>query len=345
MNHEKLLSGNLCNRRALLVALAAVTGLRAQGTLADGPTTMGVATDSVPSRRGITTLDFIDLAHSWGMGGVQCALNPLDAATARKVRERLDALGLFLVLSVSINDTERFRQTVALAKEAGASVLRVASGGRRYEDFKILAEREEHVRAVHQRLQAALPVAEQARITIGLENHKDFTVDEQVALYKRYSSEFLGACLDTGNNMSLLEDPTETISQLAPYAVTTHLKDATLEEYDDGFLLGDIPLGEGMINLPWVMATLRQHRPSAPIVLECITRSPLRIPCLTDGYWATFPERRAVDLARMLRLVRANPPRRQLSVPPGFSAEDLRALETENVASSVRYARDVLRLV
>ncbi len=335
------------SRRAVMAGLASIPAAM-QGSAAPAAakrTSMGIATDSTPSRRGVSTLDFIDLCSQWGMGGVQCPLLPLDAETARKVRERLEALGLFLVISVSINDTERFRQTALLGKEAGASALRVASGGRRYEDFDTLAQRQDHVAAVRQRLRAAIPIAEQAKVAIGLENHKDFTADEQVALYQEYSSAYFGCCVDTGNNMSLLEDPMATIEKLSPWAVTAHLKDATLEDHPEGFLLGDIPLGEGMVNLPRTLQLLRQRSASLPIVLECITRNPLKIPCLTEKYWATFPDRKALDLARMLRLVRANKPQRQLQVPAGISPEELRRIETDNIERSVAYARDRLGMV
>jgi len=341
MSHRKTSQDAALTRRLMLASLAA-TPLTAATTRR---TAMGVATDSTPSRRGVATLDFIDLCHQWGMGGVQCPLIPLDADTARKVRAKLESLNLFLVVSVSINDTERFRQTATLAAAAGASVLRVPSGGRRYEEFNTLAERQAHVAAVHQRLRAAIPLAEQLKLPIGLENHKDFTIDEQVQLYKDYSTSYFGACVDTGNNMALLDDPMETVEKLAPYAVTAHLKDATLEEYEEGFLLGDIPLGEGMMDLPLVVRLLHQHRPALPILLECITRSPLKIPCLTDKYWATFPDRGGLHLARMLRLVRANKPNRQLAVRPGIPADELRRLETDSIERSIAYARDKLSLV
>lgn len=346
MMRPPIAAGAALSRRSALAAVAvAAMASNAEAAAPPKRTTLGIATDSTPSRRGITTLDFMELCAQWGMGGVQCPLLPLDAETARKVRARLEELGLFFVASVSINDAERFRQTATLLKEAGASVIRVASGGRRYEDFRTLAQRQDHVAAVRQRLRAAIPIAEELKIAIGLENHKDFTADEQVALYQEYSSPFLGCCVDTGNNMALLEDPMEVIEKLAPWAVTAHLKDATLEAYDEGFLLGDIPLGEGMINLPRTLALLRQRSAALPIVLECITRNPLKIPCFTDAYWATFPGRQAIELARMMRLVNANKPRRQLNIRPGISVEDLRAIEMDNIERSVAYARDQLRMV
>ena len=58
-------------------------------------------------------------------------------------------------------------------------------------------------------------------------------------------------------------------------------------EYDEGFLLAEVPLGEGFLDLPKMIALLREARPDIRFNLEMITRDPLRIPCLTDQYWAT----------------------------------------------------------
>jgi sugar phosphate isomerase/epimerase len=334
---------HLSRRAALATGLAVAASTMAQ--TARPKTSLGIANDSVPSRRGIPTLDFVNLVAEFGMGGAQVPLTTVDAAYARQVREQLEKTGLFFVLNASFNDTERFRQLVSLAKEAGAVGVRVASGGRRYEDFVTLAERKAHVDRVLERIRAAVPIAEAAKLPIALENHKDFTLEEQVKLHKQYSSEYFGACVDTGNNLAVLDDPYEVVEQLAPFAVTAHLKDATLEEYEEGFLLGDIPLGEGFLDLKRIVAALRKHNPKLPLLLECITRNPLKIPCLTDKYWATFPERNGILLARALRLVRANKPKWQISMPAKPAPELLRQLETKHVETSIACARNQLGLV
>ncbi len=95
----------------------------------------------------------------------------------------------------------------------------------------------------------ALPIVERHQIPLGLENHKDWRVDEQVALLERYSSEYLGVSLDTGNNLSVLDDPMETVEKLAPYTVNVHFKDMAGEETETGFLLSEVPLGEGFLDM------------------------------------------------------------------------------------------------
>jgi len=90
------------------------------------------------------------------------------------------------------------------------------------------------------------------------------------------------------NSIALLEDPLEVIETYAPWAFSTHMKDVTVSEYEDGLLLGEVPLGEGILDLKKITALLRQARPEIHLNLEMITRDPLKVPCLTPKFWATF---------------------------------------------------------
>ena len=60
--------------------------------------------------------------------------------------------------------------------------------------------------------------------------------------------------------------------------------------YRDGFLLSEVPIGDGFLNIPEIVAIVRKQRPSTRLLLEMITRDPLEVPVFTDKYWATFPE-------------------------------------------------------
>ncbi len=156
-------------------------------------------------------------------------------------------------------------------------------------------------------------------------------------------SEYIGACVDTGNSFALLDDPYATVEALAPFAFTVHLKDQAVREYDDGFLLGDIPLGQGCFDLRRMVAALRRANKNVRFLLELITRDALRVPCLTDAYWTTMPNAPASDWARALRLVRRHAAKelQQVSTLPN---ERQVALEDANIAQSLRYAREHLEL-
>ena len=182
-------------------------------------------------------------------------------------------------------------------------------------------------------------------IRLAVENHKDWRADELIAVLKRVGNDHVGVCLDTGNSIALLEDPMEVVEALAPRAFTTHFKDMGLEEYREGFLLAEVPLGTGVLDLPRVVRVVRAARPEIRLNLEMITRDPLKVPCLTEGYWATFPDLPgAAPRPRSLARPRPSAERSLCRASARcLATEQLRA-EDENVRRCLAFARDQLGL-
>src|SRR6185503_1876690 len=102
----------------------------------------------------------------------------------------------------------------------------------------------------------AEPVLKKHRLRLAIENHKDWRVSELLDILKRLSSEWVGVCVDTGNSLALLEEPMAVIQGLAPFAFSCHLKDMGVQEYEEGFLLSEVPLGEGFLDLKKMIALL-----------------------------------------------------------------------------------------
>jgi sugar phosphate isomerase/epimerase len=201
-------------------------------------------------------------------------------------------------------DMSRFLDTVEAAKRVGALCIRSAClSGRRYETFSTLEEWRKFVADSRASIARAVAIVDKHRMPLALENHKDWTLEEMVTLLKSYSSPYLGVCLDTGNNIALLDNPMEVVSQLAPYAISTHIKDMGVSLYRDGFLLAEVAIGDGFLNIPEIVGIIRKARPKTRLTLEMITRDPLQVPAFTDKYWATFPERSGLYLARAMRMV------------------------------------------
>jgi sugar phosphate isomerase/epimerase len=155
---------------------------------------------------------------------------------------------------------------------------------------------------------------------------------------KKLESEFVGVCLDTGNNNALLDDPLETARALAPWTLTVHLKDMGVEESADGFLLSEVPLGQGRLDLKAVVGAVRKANPKARFNLEMITRDPLSIPCLTEKYWATLERVPGRDLARMLAWVRAGVRKEPLPRISKLPVEDRLKAEDRHVRESFEFA-------
>ena len=185
-------------------------------------------------------IDLLEHAHQLGAGGIQVVMNDWTTDFARSVRDRREKLGLYLEGSVGMpkkpDDVAHFEQNVIRAKEAGANVLRtVCSGGRRYE----ILHTADGFRAMQKNaltsMQLAEPVLKKHKVKVGVENHKDWRSDEHVAMLKQIGSEWVGATVDFGNNMSLLEDSLTVVTNLAPYAVSTHVKDMALRSMPMAF--------------------------------------------------------------------------------------------------------------
>ena len=254
-------------------------------------------------------VDLMEHCHRIGAGGVQVVVKDWTADFARKVRDRREKLGLYLEGSIALprkaEDVPAFEAEVKNAREAGAQILRtVCAGGRRYETFKSAAEFEAFKEQAKASLQLAEPVLRKHKVKLAVENHKDWRAFELATLLKDLSTESIGVTLDFGNSIALLEDPMEVVRTLVPFVLSTHVKDMAVEEYPDGFRLSEVPLGQGMLDLPQIVALCRKQNPNVTFSLEMITRDPLEIPCLKPEYWATFGEVTGADLARTLRLVR-----------------------------------------
>jgi 3-oxoisoapionate decarboxylase len=359
MKNDRLEAYPMLTRRAALGAVAATMGSVVVATEAQQRSRLGLVAFNCAIRRRwmqqqdpkvdlFEPLTFLKHCRDVGAGGMQVSLDVLDAARVKALRDF--AAEHSLCIDGIVNppkdeaDLARFEAEIRTASEVGVQAVRtVVMPGRRYEQFKSLAEvREAEAKAVKM-LELAAPIVTKHRVRLAVENHKDQRIDERLALYKHLSCEFIGATVDTGNSFALLDDPYGAIEELAPYAFSVHFKDQALREYEHGFLLADIPLGQGSFDMHRVAAILRRAKPDIRMMLELITRDPLKVPCLSEKFWATMPQVSGDDLARTLRFVREHPAK-SLQEVGSLSLEKQVELEDANIAASVKYAREELAL-
>jgi sugar phosphate isomerase/epimerase len=293
-------------------------------------------------------LTFLEHCHQIGAGGVQIGLGIRAPEYLANLRKKAEAHGMDLEGTIRLpkdsTDCERFTAEVRCVREAGIKVVRtVLLGGRRYEQFTSSDDFRRACLQAEQSLKLAEPIIAKHDLLLAIENHKDYRAGELMDLLQRLGSRHVGACVDTGNSIALLEEPMEVVRTLAPRAFTVHLKDMAVAECDDGFLLAEVPLGEGFLDLPKMIALLREARPEIRFNLEMITRDPLRVPCLTEQYWATATAS-GRDLARTLSRVYKHKPAQPLPRIRGRNSKDQIAIEEENVRKSLAYAGERLKL-
>jgi len=354
------------NRREILFSIASglatavlSAGTRALGSTRPKKTQLGIADFSYHIRLAAERsgrikgqlddpLNFLDHCHRVGAGGVQMNMGIRDEAYTAALRRNAERYGMFIEGSAGLpgspSDVERFEKMLRTAKQAGAKVVRIHIGGRRYEQF----DKAEQFKAFAERslasLQLAEPVAERHNVRLAIENHKDFRIPDMLAMLQRPSSEYVGVCVDTGNSFALLEDPMEVVEAYAPWSFAVHLKDMAVAEYENGFLLADVPLGEGLLDLSRMVQILRKAKPEIQFGLEMATRDPLKVPCLTKNYWATFAELPGSDLARALRYVRANASPELLPKVSHLPLDEQVELEEHNIKKCLAFASEHLNL-
>lgn len=257
---------------------------------------------------------YIEYCRSLGAGGVQMGLGGVDP---RRIRQRLEDLDMWIEGSIrppsTLDEgTEEFEQQLKDFKTAGANVVRYVSrmprpgNGRRYATFTSRDATEAWLAEANEIVMRCLPVAERVGVKIALENHKDRSADELVEVLSKASSEYLGALVDPGNNISFVEKPEYTCSQLAPYVLMASMKEMGVAPYEEGLLLSEVPIGQGATDQLALWNILTSRNKDLKFAVEMIARNPLEVPCLTEEYWAVMPERSASELAGFMQWVREN---------------------------------------
>lgn len=349
-------------RREFVGAAAATLAFPALGADAAGtaaPGRLGIAYTSCAVRMrqerklagggpALPAQEFFELCHSFGAAGCQMDIAQLpsrEAGELKSLRRWLDEHGMFLELSISgklLEDRDAYASAAGAAQKLGVTCLRLALDGRRYEQYKSRAGWVDFSERSRRSLLEAAPMLDRHRLRVGIENHKDWLLDELADLLRKVSSPYLGACVDFGNNLALLEDSLELAEALAPFAVTTHVKDMAVEADERGFVLSEVPLGQGLLPLAAIIERLRRAQPDIHFCLEMITRDPLVVPCLDDKYWAT---RERLSRQRVEAFRRGLLERPCLRPLPRITQLDERAqlaIEDENIRRSFAYYHDSL---
>ncbi len=154
-------------------------------------------------------------------------------------------------------------------------------------------------------------------VKIALENHADMQARELKTLVEEAGPKFVGVCLDSGNPVWVVEDPYLSLETLAPYVVTTHLRDSVLFETPRGAAFQWVNLGDGCLDAPRFVAELHRLCPGVPVHLETISgREPTELPYLERVFWRAFPKTPAWEFARFLELVRSGVSRAEAAVRP-----------------------------
>lgn len=201
----------------------------------------------------------LDWMAEQGFAGVQLNINgpqgrflgadPADAAHVARVRRHLAGLGFFAEIGGGhATDAPLVARQLELAAAVGADVLRTVIG---FHDS--IGQTIAQTRAA---MEQVLPLARRLGVRIAIENHEDVTAAELRQLLDALDDPFVGACLDTGNDLVVYGDPLEAARVLAPRAISTHIKDQKLVRVAGTVYSAGVPLGRGDIDLPAILPVI-----------------------------------------------------------------------------------------
>jgi 3-oxoisoapionate decarboxylase len=132
--------------------------------------------------------------------------------------------------------------------------MRICAGGRRTRP----SDWETHRRNVLPLLEEATTYASSLGLELAIENHADLLAAELAELITTIDDPALGVCLDTANNLRMLEDVDRAIEILAPFAKAVHLKDVQAYRGDPKTFAfwPSVPVGRGLIDVPRTLRVL-----------------------------------------------------------------------------------------
>jgi sugar phosphate isomerase/epimerase len=169
---------------------------------------------------------------------------------------------------------------------------------------------ERHIDQVLQVLRRIRSRVVDAGVKIALENHSgDMQARELKMLVETVGTDFVGVCIDSGNASWAIEDPHLTLETLAPYVLTSHMRDSAVWNTPAGVVAQWTRMGEGNVDIARYVRTYIERCPGRAVSLELIMHRQRTFDYHDDEFWAAYPAMPAREFARFLTRAEKGEPR------------------------------------
>jgi sugar phosphate isomerase/epimerase len=195
-------------------------------------------------------------------------------------------------------------------------------------------------------LQSQRGFAKDLGVKVAVENHAgDLQASELVQLIEAAGKDFVGANFDSGNACWTLEDPLASLEQLAPYVLTTSLRDSMIWESANGVTVQWTAMGDGCVDLNAFFDVFEKRCPGVAVNIETISGFPREFPIWKPDFWQVFPKMSAADLARFLALAKRGKAMEPFKAPANVSKDQAQQdYQREQVERSISYCKESLGL-
>lgn len=181
-----------------------------------------------------------------------------------------------------------------------------------------------------------------AGLKVAIENHAgDMQARELKMLIEGAGKEFVGACFDSGNPCWTLEDPHLTLETLAPYILTSHIRDSYLWNTNEGTAVRWVRMGEGNVDIGSLLKRFLELCPGKAMSLEVIVTGARIYPWRKPEFWDGYRTVKASEFSRFLDIAskgQSQPPQ------PNVAKEQVAQVEREDFEASMRWTRDFLKV-
>jgi sugar phosphate isomerase/epimerase len=277
----------------------------------------------------------------------------LDPTNLRSIREYAAKAGIEIEIGMtSICPTSKMFNAAAGTAEAqlgamidaavivGSRIVRCVLGS---SADRLPGPIERHIESMVRVLRNVRSKAVDAHIRIAIENHAgDMQARELKTLIEQAGPDFTGVCIDSGNPLWTIEDPHLTLETLAPYVLTSHLRDSAVWRVPEGAAVSWVRMGEGNVEIDGYVRKYAALAPGRALSIESIVTAPRIFPFRDPKFWDAYRTTPAWEFARFLEIADRGKPHPPDPRPP--DAESNRRKEREDFDASLSYLKKLLAL-
>lgn len=343
-------------RRTLLVLGSSAL---ARSALAQTPPPVKLGIDLFSIRdSGWTPFEYLDYCAKHGAKVVHFSeirfIGNLEPGHLTKVRSHAEKLGIEIELgmrsicpsSTSFDASQgpadlQLERMVTAAKTVGSKIVRAFLGTAA--DRGANGPIEKHIENTVKVLRNTRSRITDAGLKVAIENHAgDMQARELKTLVEEAGKDFTGVCLDSGNPLWTIEDPHLTLETLAPYTLTSHVRDTAVWRIPEGAAVAWTRLGEGNVDIAGYVRKFLALCPGKALTLEIIVTGPRKFPYLDPKFWDAYRRTPAWEFSRFVALAEkgkerpANPP-----VPKPQVAQ----VQREDLEASLGWVKQLLAMM
>jgi len=304
-----------------------------------------------------TPFQYLDFAARWKVQVVHFSeirfIGNLQDDHLRKVRDHAARVGVGIELGMKSicpsskmfdpsqgTAEEQLTRMIRAATVVGSPIVRavLGSSGDRNGPIPI----EGHIEKTIQVLKAVRSRVLDAGLRVAIENHAgDMQGRELKTLIDGAGADFVGACLDSGNPLWAIEDPHLTLEILAPYVLTSHVRDSYVWRTNEGAAVQWVRMGEGNVDIARYIHEYDTKCPGRPLSLEIIVTGTVVKPFHDPNFWKAYRHTPAWEFARFLAIADRGTSR---TPPPPLTGEQAVIREREDLEASLRWTRQLFSL-